>query len=724
LSATEDVSAGNPLLDAAGLRGIDGFEAAWLELLATPPTADVFLDSLEALDLNENREVSLPLLTLLLESCREREQHGEVLDVSRRLLPLRPRKLDLMAIAKESVAGLLKGQDHADLFLELAGFDGSDLEATLERLERMRGLLPDSPVYHGTGWGEGVVTKADFVEGTIDVRFRSDGRERSMPFTTGLDVLRPLPADDLRARIMVDAEGLATEMKEDPAVLIRAVARLSKGRCTAKECKQWLAGAVVPESSWASWWKKAKAAAANDAWLIVENPARPTFIVRRRALSPAEAVGDALNRANTLPATLEVVRGPLALEPEDSVRERLLDGLVNALERGDGTAHERVESYLLLSRHGRYDLAEAGRRVGDVLDNGVSFGRLTSGLSPAALRKDALDALVAARPDLWSDVVIGDLPSLPATLLDAVAERLMEAGRGNALANRLRIFLLTPSRQPETVVRLARRWALGGMEGMEDAPRLTDVLTGLLHLAETHAPKADRGDKTSKPIMKVLVDLLSHKKADLFGRFGREAARHEMERAMGVVARCRSMPREISEPLEEACHVRFPDLVPRDETPFWEGNAILCSNAGLARRQDEYSVLLNEKIPENSEAIGKAAAFGDLSENYEWTAAIEQQRQLTEKAAAMEAELKLARAIEDEELPPDTVAPGTRVTFTQEGEQRVITILGPWDVGDDVVSYRAPMASGMLGAHPGDEAVLALPAGDVTVSIVSVEAAV
>ena len=171
-------------------------------------------------------------------------------------------------------------------------------------------------------------------------------------------------------------------------------------------------------------------------------------------------------------------------------------------------------------------------------------------------------------------------------------------------------------------------------------------------------------------------------------------------------------------------HERYPDLVPRDETPFWDNNNIFCSRDGIARRQEEYRVLLEEKIPENSEAIGKAASYGDLSENFEWTAAIEQQRQLTEKAAAMEAELKLARAIEDQELDGETVAPGKRVVYEQDGEQKEITILGPWDHGPGIVSYRAPIAAGMLGSKEGSEATLELPEGRVEVTIRKVETAV
>jgi transcription elongation factor GreA len=159
-----------------------------------------------------------------------------------------------------------------------------------------------------------------------------------------------------------------------------------------------------------------------------------------------------------------------------------------------------------------------------------------------------------------------------------------------------------------------------------------------------------------------------------------------------------------------------------EELPFWEGGAIFCSREGLARRREEYRVLMHEKIPANSEDIGRAASYGDLSENFEWTAAIEQQRQLTEKAATIEAELKLAQAIEDQKLPPGVVAPGTRVTFEQDGQSaQTVRILGPWDVGPDVMSYRAPLAAGMLGAKAGETVQVTLPAGVATVKVVAIE---
>lgn len=612
-----------------------------------------------------------------------------------------------------------------ELFEEISGLaaDREDDEAQ-ERFETLQRMLPGKAVYHGTGWGEGVVEDMDLGERSLTVRFRQDGRSREMPFTTALDVLRPLPEEDLRARLLTDLEGLKADAESDPSKLIQAVARLQHGRTTAKDIKQWLAGEVIAPSAWTGWWKKAKIAAGKDPWLAVDNPNRPVFVLRKRALTPEEEMQQSMERARGLGELLDVIRGPLSLDPEEALANAMLDELGQRIGAAEADGSARLEAALILARHGRAEQAEAGQMVAKAVEEAGSFGAVIAGLSGAPLRKEALAAFAAAKPELWTDALVNDLAAIPVALLDTVTEQLVAAGRGDALANRLRIFLMTPSRQPATVVRLAKRYAAGLLDDVDDAPSVTDVVMGILHLAETQAPKAERGDKKAKSVMKGVMELAGAKRNNLLQRFAADAHRSEMERAMGVTARCKVMPAELTGPLDEACQGRFPDLVPRDETPFWESNNIFCSNDGLARRQEEYRVLIEEKIPENSEAIGKAAAFGDLSENYEWTAAIEQQRQLTEKAAAMEAELKLARAIEDQELEDGVVSPGSRVTFVQDGETKTLTILGPWDQGEDVVSYRAPVAAGMLGSQAGESATLELPDGDVEVQVQAVERAV
>jgi transcription elongation GreA/GreB family factor len=721
---SEGVAATSGSLMAAARAGdLDDFEAVWLEALADPGPAEGFLAALAALPDGLRGGSAVSLLTLLLEAFEQRERRADVLTVARALHAHRQQKLDLGQSVRKALDGLHGGEEWFGVFVELADLDGGgDLVEALDRFERLTRFLPGLAVYHRSGWGEGVVLQHDLARREMSVRFREDGMVRPMPFTTALDVLSALDPSDLRSRLLVDVEGLIEEARRSPELLIRSVARLHKGRATVKEIKHWLQGPVIEERSWASWWKKAKVAAGRDPYLAVENPARPVFVLRERALTPAQETRDALQRAGSLADLLAVVRGPLSLDPDAEVRTLMLDELVSRLD-GDRDPVARLEAALLLVRHGHRPASLAAEVADAVVSSTGGFAGVVEKLPEAGLRREALAAFVEARPQLWSDTLVNELPTLSGQLLDVVCDRLVGEGRADAVANRFHIYLLSPSRHAAAVLRLARRFAAGLLEGVEEAPDLHDVVMGLLHLGETQAPLAARGDKRAKEIMRQLAEVLLEYRGGLLSTFAGTGGRSELGAAMSVVARCRQMPDEIVTGLSRAVHVRFPELVPQEQIPFWEGTGIFCTRAGLARRREQYRVLTQEKIPENSADIGRAASYGDLSENYEWAAAIEQQRHLTEKAAAMEAELKLAQALEDQELDAGLVCPGTRVHYEQGGEQRSIRILGPWDEGDDVVSYRAPLAAGMLGAREGETVTLTLPSGSVEVTVRRVESA-
>ena len=129
---------------------------------------------------------------------------------------------------------------------------------------------------------------------------------------------------------------------------------------------------------------------------------------------------------------------------------------------------------------------------------------------------------------------------------------------------------------------------------------------------------------------------------------------------------------------------------------FWDGDRIWTTKRGLEKRRAELRHLMEVKIPANQEAIGRAASMGDLSENSEWEMAIEEQRNLTSRAAQIEAELRHVELIDNALLSEETVSPGTTVRYREGGAEHEITILGPWDTDEgDVVSYRAPLAAGL-----------------------------
>jgi transcription elongation GreA/GreB family factor len=90
----------------------------------------------------------------------------------------------------------------------------------------------------------------------------------------------------------------------------------------------------------------------------------------------------------------------------------------------------------------------------------------------------------------------------------------------------------------------------------------------------------------------------------------------------------------------------------------------------------------------------------------------------------IESELRRAELIENAILPEDTVSPGTVARYRDlaNGVEGEITILGPWDAeqAEHVVSYRAPLAAGLLGKKPGQKATITLPSGTQELQVIAV----
>ena len=87
-----------------------------------------------------------------------------------------------------------------------------------------------------------------------------------------------------------------------------------------------------------------------------------------------------------------------------------------------------------------------------------------------------------------------------------------------------------------------------------------------------------------------------------------------------------------------------------------------------------------------------------------------------------------SREIEGPQQPQPSygvVCPGrsVKVRNTKSGEEQSLSILGPWDTdrGDDVVSYRAPLAAGLLGHRVGEKATVNLPTGEAELEVLEVD---
>jgi len=116
-----------------------------------------------------------------------------------------------------------------------------------------------------------------------------------------------------------------------------------------------------------------------------------------------------------------------------------------------------------------------------------------------------------------------------------------------------------------------------------------------------------------------------------------------------------------------------------------------------------------------ADRIAEARAHGDLSENSEYDAALEEQGHLERKIFQMENMLSRARIIDPKDLPNDRVYILSRVRLKnlKNGEEVEYLMVSPEeaDFDQNKISVTSPLGKGLLRRKLGEQVKIKVPAG-------------
>ena len=712
---------------------LDSLETAWAQAVQSPKPDAIqqYLGVVDCLCDQAQSGRAFALANMMIEALAGASALEPAIDLATRVVK---RGVHNEALAKRLLALLeqrFAAENWWDTVRQRAGIEGTAANAqALLEFDKLRRFTKGHVVYHSAGWGEGVVLDFHPEQREISIQFAS-GRKETFPLDTVVARFKPLDHDDLRAMKLLRLDELKQCAAKDPSRLIRIVAKLYRGTVSSQQLKTELVPAVVEEKGWADFWKRAKLAATKDPWLKAEGTAtRPSFVLRDRPVGLAEEASSALKHENNLGDRIAVLRDYLARGQDDEVRAQILDVAQKTVEESlghkkDNHAHI-LDGILFLEEHGRKTATSAAVEVRALLTGP------DDALHPAAIdrlatqksREHVVKLLPEAIGEHWIDRTLSVLPDVPNSVLENVVQAIIDAKQGDRMLDMWDRVAPYPRRYPLLTYLHGRSYADGTFDTRNDKPDDVTVGRVLLHLARVLSGER-KGNVFQGRLLSRLTSLLTGKRGFLHKPLS-SITKDDLANYLGITERGgEDFPSEISNLILRAVADKFPELTARDEKPFWErDDAIFTTIAGLKRIKDEYRILVEEKIPANSKAIGAAAALGDLSENSEWESAMEEQRNLTTRATEMDQSIRMAKLIEDQEIPAEVVAPGTRITYTEvdSGKTRTYAVLGPWDVVDDhTINYRAPIAQGLLGRVVGDTGEVPSPNGPVTVRIDAIE---
>ena len=132
----------------------------------------------------------------------------------------------------------------------------------------------------------------------------------------------------------------------------------------------------------------------------------------------------------------------------------------------------------------------------------------------------------------------------------------------------------------------------------------------------------------------------------------------------------------------------------------------LLTYAGLKKLEEELHDLKVVKRKEVAEKIKEAREQGDLSENAEYDAAKDEQRDIEARIEEIEKILKNAEVVVEDEVDLDKISVGCKVKVHDfEFEEDIeLKIVGSTEANslEGKISNESPVGKALIGAHTGD----------------------
>ena len=147
--------------------------------------------------------------------------------------------------------------------------------------------------------------------------------------------------------------------------------------------------------------------------------------------------------------------------------------------------------------------------------------------------------------------------------------------------------------------------------------------------------------------------------------------------------------------------------------------------AGLKKYEDELADLKVVKRREIAQKIKEAREQGDLSENAEYDAAKDEQRDIELRIEELEKLLKNAEVVVEDEIELDKISVGCEVKVydVEFEEEMTFKIVGSTEANslENRISNESPVGRALIGKRVGETVVVETQAGDIEYKVLDIK---
>lgn len=156
-----------------------------------------------------------------------------------------------------------------------------------------------------------------------------------------------------------------------------------------------------------------------------------------------------------------------------------------------------------------------------------------------------------------------------------------------------------------------------------------------------------------------------------------------------------------------------------------EAKKNLLTYAGLKSLEDELHDLKVVRRKEVAQKIKEAREQGDLSENAEYDAAKDEQRDIEARIEEIEKILKNAEVVVEDEVDSDRINVGCKVdVYDVEFDEEIeFQIVGSTEANslEGKISNESPVGKALIGAHIGDTVEVEAPTGMMQYKVLKIQ---
>ncbi len=579
---------------------------------------------------------------------------------------------------------------------DLAGFEG-----------KLAAMQAGAYCLHRS-WGLGQIVRYDEASGKLIVSFKGQQNHPMDPLFC-IDKMEVLAENNIIVKVQKEPAQMAALMKDEPVELVvKILEQMPNCSANAIEIERILALVMDPDKA-KKWWTSTKKALVKDPRISVPSKKTEPYVLREDLVSAEQEILEEFyltknpkkkillaEKLHQLSNDIENIKEDLPQVLEDLTTLIREAKLLSPAERLHGCWVRND-----LARYLHENPEDLEPTSGSLLEQATNLSELVQSL-PYAYHYRFLDLITRVFPEEWEALCLQLLKNSTGKFTGECISFLMEKEQSETIEYSLRKWLDEQSLKGPVLY-----WVIKNRHTKRFQPIIKQLMNYRLLAAVLQAIDHEAlQNATTKRIP--LADLMTEDKELI-----KDLLTDKDKTVAYDLAQILILSQGFEDLAKKSILARFIKLFPIVQKlisgePMKQSEQLIVSSESMEARKKEYETLINKEIPENKQAIATAREHGDLRENSEYKMARQDQEILLARKAQLEGEMARARISDFKDAPLDQIAVGNVVELQDKHISQTYAILGAWDSNPErnVLSYKTPLAQGLIGKKVGDTVVL------------------